>query len=96
MLVVGRLVGTFEPALVTVTMAQANSASAEDKHHRAEPACRHAGRQERQGHEPVEREGGNDGKPPCQRRPNNDLSGICRVIHGGTSERRVEGCTGDR
>src|SRR3981081_393346 len=28
MLVVGRLVGTFEPALVTVTMAQANSASA--------------------------------------------------------------------
>src|SRR6516225_8158258 len=28
MVVVGRLVGTFEPALVIVTMAQANSASA--------------------------------------------------------------------
>src|SRR3712207_7218461 len=26
----------------------------------------------------------NDGKPPCKRRPNNDLSGVCRVIHGGT------------
>ena len=24
------------------------------------------------------------GKSPCERRPNNDLSGICRVIHGGT------------
>src|SRR5262245_24202927 len=32
---------------------------------------------------------GNDGKPPCKRRPNNDLSGICRVIHGGECERKV-------
>src|SRR5215467_12489666 len=56
----------------------------EDKHHRAERACRQVDRQERQGHEPVERKPGNDGKPPCKRRPNNDLSGICHVIHGGT------------
>ena len=26
----------------------------------------------------------NDGKPPCKRRSKHDLSGICRVIHGGT------------
>src|SRR5262245_50168585 len=32
---------------------------------------------------------GNDGKPPRKRRPNNDLSGICRVIHGGDCERKV-------
>jgi hypothetical protein len=56
----------------------------EDKHDRAEPACRQVGRQERQGHEPVERQPGKDGKPLCKRRPNKDLSGICRVIHGGT------------
>src|SRR5215813_9929089 len=55
----------------------------EDKHDRAEPACRQVDRQERQGHEPVERKPGNHGKPPCKWRPNNDLSGICRVIHGG-------------
>src|SRR5262245_2652383 len=60
----------------------------EDKHDRAEPACRQVDRQERQGHEPVERKPGNDGKPPCKRRPNNDLSGICRVIHGGTMNSR--------
>ena len=56
----------------------------EDKHHRAEPACRQVGRQERQGREPVERKPGDDGKPPCKRRPNNDLRGICPVIHGGS------------
>src|SRR5262249_27505598 len=54
-----------------------------DKHHRAEPACRQVSRQEWQGHEPVERKPGNDGKPPCKRWPNNDLSGICSAIHGG-------------
>jgi hypothetical protein len=33
---------------------------------------------------PVERKPGNDGKPPCKRWPNDDLSGICRVTLGGT------------
>src|SRR5215471_4947247 len=58
----------------------------EDKDHRAKPRCRQVGRQERQGHEPVERKSGNDAKPPCKRRSNDDLSGICRVIHGRTCE----------
>jgi hypothetical protein len=56
----------------------------EDKHHRAGQACRQGRRQERQGHEPVEREPGNDGKSPCKRWPNDDLSGFCRVTRGGT------------
>src|SRR5215475_11952378 len=55
----------------------------EDEHYRAEPARWQVGRQERQGLEPVERKPGNHGKPPCKWRPNNDLSGICRIIHGG-------------
>jgi hypothetical protein len=54
------------------------------KHHRAEPAYRQVGRQEWQGQEPVEPKPGNDRKPQCKRRPNDDLSAICRVIHGGT------------
>src|SRR5215510_10581335 len=81
MVAVGRLVGTFEPPLVMVTMAQARSASARTNTIApSQPAARPA--QERQGHEPVERKPGNDGKPPCQRRPNDDLSGIRGVIHG--------------
>src|SRR5262249_7283975 len=82
MAVVGRLVGTFKPALVIVTMAHATSASARTNTIApSQPAARPAGRNGR-GHEPVERKPGNDGKPPCQRRPNDDLSGIRGVIHG--------------
>src|SRR5262249_17982977 len=61
----------------------------EDKHHCAEPACREVGRQEWRGHEPVERKPGNNGKPPCKRRPNNDLSGICGVVHGRAPNPKV-------
>src|SRR5215813_9283665 len=70
MAVVGRLVGTFEPPLVMVTMAQARSASARTNTIApSQPAARPAGR---------------NGKG-TRRRPNNDLRGICRVMHGGTS-----------
>ena len=85
MVVVGRLVGTFEPVLVIVTPdGPGEKSQRDDKYHRAEPACRKVGGQEWQGHEPVERKPGNDGKPPCKRWPNNDLSSVCRVVHGGT------------
>src|SRR6516225_1996489 len=60
----------------------------EDNHHCAKPACRQVGRQERQWHEPVECKPGDDGEPPCKWRSNNDLSGICLVIHGATVNRR--------
>ena len=38
-----------------------------------------------QGHEPVERKPGNYGERPYERRPNDDLSGVCGVTHGGAS-----------
>ena len=44
MVVVGRLVGTFEPALVIVTMAQATSAREDKHHHASQPAGKSAGR----------------------------------------------------
>ena len=55
----------------------------EEKHHCAEPGGRQTGRQERQGHEPIKREPARDRKPQGQRRPDNYLSGIRAVIHGG-------------
>src|SRR5205823_11592362 len=55
-------------------------------YYRAEPACRYRGRQEWQGHEPVEREPGKHRERPRDRRPDNDVRGICRVSHGGTGE----------
>src|SRR5215467_14346949 len=84
MVVVGRLVGTFEPALVILTMAQANSASARTKTIApSQPAGRSTGRNGK-GTSQLSAKPDNGGKPPCKRRPNNDLSGICCVIHGGT------------
>src|SRR5215831_14555614 len=69
MVVVGRLVGTFEPARMTVTMAQAKSASARTNTIApSQPAGRSAGR---------------NGKG-MQAAAEYDLSGICGVIHGGT------------
>src|SRR5215831_12281548 len=56
----------------------------EDKDNRAEPACRYRGRNERQGHEPVEREPGEHRDHPRDGRPDNDIRGICRISHGGT------------
>src|SRR5262249_46401512 len=56
------------------------------KHYRAEPACRYRGRQERQGHEPVEREPGKHRERPRDWRPDNDIRGICRVSHGRSAE----------
>src|SRR5215469_2150 len=83
MVVVGRVVGTLEPALVIPTMAHANSASARTKTIApSQPAGRSTGRNGK-GHEPVESKPDNDGKPPCKRWPNNDLRGICGVMHGG-------------
>src|ERR671935_247313 len=70
MVVVGRLVGTFEPALVIVTMAQASSASATTN--TIAPS------------QPAGRSAGKNGKPPCERRPNSDLRRIWRVSHGWT------------
>src|SRR5215468_9688644 len=78
MVMVGRLVGTFEPALVIVTMAQANSASART-HIKAQ-------------RQPTGRSAGRNGKgtsqssasPAMTASPHADLSRICRVIHGGT------------
>src|SRR5216683_480106 len=78
MVVVGRLVGTFEPALVIVTMAQMASASARantsaPNQPTGQPAAKSAGRNGK-------------GKRPGKRRPNDDLSGGWRVVHGGTCE----------
>ena len=82
--VVGRFVGMFEPALVIVTIAATPSASATNKNDCAKPTHRQVVRQERDRYEPVESKPGNDRKPPCNRRMNYDLSGICCVMHGGT------------
>src|SRR5712664_2985432 len=83
MVVVGILVGTFEPARVMVASGQRER---KGKYDRAKPAYRYRGRQERQGHQPVEREPGKHRERPRDRRPDNDIRGICRVSHGGTGE----------
>src|SRR5262249_49358937 len=56
----------------------------DDKHHRAEQGRRQPGRQEWQGQEPVERKPDDHRERPSKRRPNDDLRGIYRAIHGGT------------
>ena len=55
----------------------------EGERHCAQPTHRQAGRQEWQGHEPIERKPDNDGEPPCNRRMNDDVRSICCVMHGG-------------
>ena len=55
----------------------------DDKHHRAEQGRRQSGRQEWQGQEPVERKPDDHRERPTKRRPNDDLRGIYRAIHGG-------------
>ena len=70
----------------TASAGQARQRKGE--HYRSQPACWYRGRNERQGHEPSERESGKHRDRPRDRRPDNDIRGICRVSHG---EAIVEG-----
>src|SRR6516162_8236902 len=84
MVVVGSLEGTFEPALVIVTMAQANSTNAmTNTIAPSPPAGRSAGRNGK-GTSQLSASPAMTTSPPRKRRPNNHLSGVCRLIHSWT------------
>src|SRR5205807_443514 len=78
--------GTFEPARVIVAIAQATSASARANTITPSQPAGTAGQNERQGHEPVEREPGKHRDRPRDRRPDNDIRGTRRISHGGAIE----------
>jgi hypothetical protein len=66
------LVGTFEPG---------DQRQRGDKHHPADPADGHRGWHERHADDPLQREPGKHGERPSDRRPDDDIGGIGRVIH---------------
>jgi hypothetical protein len=56
------------------------------KHRAADPARGHRSRHERQGHEPLQGEPGEHRERPRDRRPDDDVGGVCGVTHGEIGE----------
>src|SRR4029453_15738468 len=56
------------------------------KHRTTDPARGHRSRHERQGHEPLQGERGKHRERPRDRRPDDDIGGVCRVAHGEICE----------
>lgn len=54
----------------------------EDEHNPADPARGQRGWQERQGHGPLQGESGEHRERPRDRRPNDDIGGVCAITHG--------------
>src|SRR5438270_2947834 len=86
MVVVGRLVGTFEPARVMVEIAHATSASARaNTTAPSQPADTAAGKNGK-GMSQLSASPASTASAHVNRRPDNDIRDICRVSHGGTGE----------